>query len=755
MYEVKYTTLLVFAAFLASQATATEILVDAGTPFNASKAGDDVSQLKRLALNVGSDFARNRVTDVYLEQLRIRKIRLINVGISGEFNDAGQFVEIKPSMRLKDGLDLCRRLQADPHIIIQSLPEQLLETVPLKVTRHRALGVDLVNKRQAIGPTNYKLLENWYLAYFEYIKIQQGFTNAVFEIFNEPDLGMLIYPTSDIPAKGSQESYECMFRLYRAASSAARCFEAKHPHLSIILGGPAITMAFTYEPSTGGWAGQFVKDCASENIKLDFLGLHHYASVAPFRGVARKDLTAYPAFPEMLASVRRVITEHMPGLPVRLTEYGAHHNVVEDVGSINGNHYGAAFCLDCLDQMLNLDIDSASYLVSSDQQRRDPKTKLPYNLYSWCSFMTAPDYRGYPYPKAPYHAYKMISELSGKRVVAATDGGNTRCLAVADASGKTLRILLWNYRSYVPEFEPVIHEAKAEVITLTIDHAVLPRDFIALLRIVDQDHGDVYSVDKQGLPLSLRAATPLSKTLPIQREGEQLHFKITMQPGSIAMVELAQHPIKYSLKTSYPEMAETTLKVMRDNHLDNSKKTIEVGGKLLQRKDLHPVQRNDALTLLVTAAIREKDVELANTYVQDAIELSRNSQTPIFFVVARRMADSYRERKNFTDAVLWYKKAIAAPDCDWRLRFGTELALIECLNADSKYREVIAFCDEVIKRQEELEHVGKLKGDYRLCQLRAWRDLENTVRMLTVYKSMLASDASVNAKLGSVISSVL
>ena len=112
-----------------SVASATEIAVDAAKPLNVSKA-DDVAQLKRLALQVGSDFAPNRVTDAYLKLLNIRTMRLINVGISGRFDDQGNYVEIKPSSRLENGLARCKRLGADPHVIIHSLPEQLLKSVP-------------------------------------------------------------------------------------------------------------------------------------------------------------------------------------------------------------------------------------------------------------------------------------------------------------------------------------------------------------------------------------------------------------------------------------------------------------------------------------------------------------------------------------------------------------------------------------------------------------------------------------------------
>ena len=94
---------------------------------------------------------------------------------------------------------------------------------------------------------------------------------------------------------------------------------------------------------------------------------------------------------------------------------------------------------------------------------------------------------------------------------------------------------------------------------------------------------------------------------------------------------------------------------------------------------------------------------------------------------------------------------MTAPDCDWRLRFGTELALIECLNVERKFLEVIEFCDSVISRREDVEQVAVLKGDFRVCQIQAWRNLGRTEQMFSVYRQLLDSNANDSAKLGGVI----
>ena len=768
--ERKNTTGLIAVALLLPLAvTGTEISVDADKPLNVSKSADDVAQLKRLALNVGSEFGTNRVTDAYLKSLKIRTIRMINVSISGRFDEQGSYVDIKPSPRLKHDLALCRRVKANPHIIIHGLPDQLLKAVPLKVTHHRALGIDLEHKRQIIGPTNYKLLENWYLAYFEFIKIQSGFKDAVFEIFNEPDLGNLIYPTDDIPAKGTSSAYNSMLKIYRSASTAGMRFEKKHPDHKLTLGGPAITLAFTFRHNKGGalerfhrflkmpgkpWAMRFVIDCAREKLKLDFLGIHHYASVAPFRGAPRKGLTAYRSFPEMLADVQAVIDRHSPGLPIWVTEHGAHHNVVEEVGEINGNHDGAAFGLHSLSTMLELGVDFAIYLVTTDMQRHHPKTKKLYNLYSWCSFLTSPDFFGYPYPKAPFHAYKMVSELAGKRVEAIASGGNTQVFAAVDPATRTLRVILWNFATYVPEFEPMVEEGKTETIKLKIAYASLPSDARAVLRMVDKEHGDVLSADRAKRPVDLAAATPKTATLPIRPHGKNLEFDLVMKPGSIAMIEIGPDPVVPSLQTSYSVKAEILLKVMRDHWHKQAEETLGTGEQLLKLADVHSEQKLDALVLMTTAAARARKPDAATRFAHNAETLCNALDKPLPHAVAHQLGDSEWSKKQFAGAVVRYGQALDAPDCDWRARFGTELRLIECLNLERKFADVIRFCDSVIARKDD-DSPSELKGDFLLRKLEALRNLGKTEQMFAAYKELLNSNAQPNAKLGGVIAVVV
>ena len=203
--------------------------------------------------------------------------------------------------------------------------------------------------------------------------------------------------------------------------------------------------------------------------------------------------------------------------------------------------------------------------------------------------------------------------------------------------------------------------------------------------------------------------------------------------------------------TPYAEQAEILLKVMRDNRDEHAEKTLLAGGTLLKLAELHSEQKMDALTLLVLAAGKAQQPDVAVTFALNSETLCKTLNKPLPFAVARRLGDSVRAKKQYAAAVERYRQAVVAPDCDWRLRFGTELALIECLTVERKFEEVIEFCDSVISRQEDVEHVAVLKGDFRVCQIEAWRNLGQTEPMFAVYRELLKSNATDSAKLGGVI----
>ena len=332
---------------------------------------------------------------------------------------------------------------------------------------------------------------------------------------------------------------------------------------------------------------------------------------------------------------------------------------------------------------------------------------------------------------------------------ATASGGKTRVLAISDPEKQTLRVLLWNYGTYIPEGKSQMEEAKVENVKLDIKNAVLPANAKAVLRVIDKEHGDIVSAVHADRKINLKTATPLVQTPPIKRDGEKLGFDIVMQPGSIAMLEIGENPIIPDLKTSYSDTAEVLLKAIRENRGKQPETALEDGEKLLKLSDVQPEQKLDALKYLVTAAIKAKNTEKADFYAQNAQILCEKMKKPLPYVVLRRLGDSERANKNFTEAVNLYKKAVKAKDCGWRQRFGTDIIVFNCLNAEKKYAEVVDYCDEILNGHNYDKHLN-LRDEFLGHKLRALRKLGKIDQIFSVYKKLLHSKAKGDAKLGGV-----
>jgi tetratricopeptide (TPR) repeat protein len=158
---------------------------------------------------------------------------------------------------------------------------------------------------------------------------------------------------------------------------------------------------------------------------------------------------------------------------------------------------------------------------------------------------------------------------------------------------------------------------------------------------------------------------------------------------------------------------------------------------------------------MIVAAAKTKQPEMADRFAAEQETLCKKWNTRLPFAAARQFGDFNRAKHQFTAAVERYRQALEAPDCNWRERFGTQLTLIDCLNAERKFREIIDFCDLIITGTDYDER-PVLKGDFQLRKLEALRNLGQSDLMFTVYKQLMnTDDANPNAKLGGVIAIVV
>ena len=513
------------------------IRVNPSVSWNLSPTGNDLAQLKQLALGVGWEFSPNAATTAKLKEIGIRKIRCINVDmLPGKFDEKGNYiVDRSQTGRLDAHLATCRQIGAIPHIIIaQNLPKQIRRIVAADSDEGRVMGLQ---RNQTVGPTDYTLFRNYQLAFFEHVLVALGCRNAVFEAFNEPDIGGVVSPTPKPPARGSAELYDAMFKLYREISNAARIFEQRHPDIPLKLGGPALSWAFTFRFGSFNWGERFVRDVAKEKLKLDFIGVHFYGNITSLRGEYK---SLYPPFTEMLGGLKRIRDQYLPGVPIQINEWGPSYHVnLTPQSMVNADHVGAAWSAEFLTVMLEEGVDEALYLVTTDlQQNKDGK---PENIWGWCSLFTNPNVYGKAFPKAAFHLLKMISMLEGSRVES-TRSGSLGSFAAADPGTGTLRILAWNYGARIPESGLPVETVAAGTPEIAVVGAAefFGSERVRMTRrLLSRNTGNAYQVWKDGGTL-----TEENTALPVTDSGEftiadgELRFGLHFPANSVSLVEL-------------------------------------------------------------------------------------------------------------------------------------------------------------------------------------------------------------------------
>lgn len=501
---------------------------------------DDRQQLQRLAAGVGWGFNPNDNTSVALTKVGMKTIRCIGVDpLPGVFLPNGSF-QVGQSDNLLAQLQTCRDIGANPHIIIaQGLHPDL-----------RVSG-----QTDVFGPTDWTKFRNYCQAFFEYIVITQQFPNAVFEVGNEPDIGGVISPTPPKPANGSLAGYNAYFNLYTNVAQAAVKFEQTHPGMKIRLGGPALGWAYTFTYGDFNWTERFLRDCGTNNVKLDFFGIHYYGNTSSLHGEYAAN---YPSFDAMLSATRGWRDLYTPGVPVRLTEWGASYftdnNAPESL--VNGNATGAAWAAAFLNAMLKGGVDAALYLVTTDLSQG------AVNIWGWPSLFVNPQAFGnQAYPKAPFHVFEMVSRLVGTRVATAGGLSNLNCFASADSSKQKVTFLVWNYGARIPEAAPPVEMGQAESVDLRIHGAgtFFGTNTVQVRRwLVAAGVGDAYS------QFSATGTLDVAHTALAEQAGgaftitnNQLDIYFAMPTSSVSLVEIVG--LKLAAVTVLPGNATVTL----------------------------------------------------------------------------------------------------------------------------------------------------------------------------------------------------
>lgn len=500
---------------------------------------DDVQTLQRLASGVGWEFEPNADTNAALKRIGIRALRCINVDpLPGEFDAAGAFHVGQPD-RLLSHLATCRAVGAVPHIIIAQgvHPALRLTAEDIPAAERGVMGNQAAES--VFGPKDWPRFQRYCEAYFDYILVQQGFPEARFEVGNEPDIGGAVHPRPPKPANGTKALYEGYFELYRNVAVAAARYEAEHPQVKVRLGGPALAWAFTFRYGELNWADRFLQDCAEQQVKLDFMGIHFYGNITSLHGEYEAN---FPSLVAMLKQTQASRNRWCPGLPIWFTEWGPSYQTCnEPKASVNASHIGAAWCMEFLNTMLENGVENALYLVTTDL-RQARATGGWEDVWGWPSLFTNPNALGKAWPKAPFHVLGMVSRLSGQRIAVESGGAKVACFATADPGRQRLMAIFWNFAARIPEFAEPVENALPVEVRLNVKNlgGLFPAGTVTARRwLVSADTSNAYGILAAGGTLDARADLQQVQEAELTVTAGALSLAFVLPASGVSYLELS------------------------------------------------------------------------------------------------------------------------------------------------------------------------------------------------------------------------
>jgi hypothetical protein len=518
---------------------AAQIWIKTGSPWSVT-GKDDVQQLKYLTSGESWDFDPTPDVVAGLKRIDTKTVRCINIDVrGGSFDSTGKFI-ITDHPYLDGMLAECATLGAVPHIaFISGLP------APLQVKE--ADVADPALKKMIsewnYGPTSWAGYRAYCEAMYEYVLIKKGFPNAEFEVGNEPDGSGGIVPFPPKPAMGSRAAYEAAFKLYQNAAVAAVSFEQEHPGVKVRLGGLALTWAFSFRFGDFNWTEHFLRDCAEQNLKLDFLSEHYYGNISSVDG---EFPATFPSFTDMLRATQGWRDKYCPGVPVYITEWGPSYRCDNsDVAAVNANNVGAAWSARFLNTMLGCGVSEALFLVATDYSQPDNGKQV--DAWAWPALFLNPTlFDGKTYPKPIYHLFDMIAHLEGHRVESTRGNQSVNCFVSADPDKRKITMLVWNYAGVLPEGGVFQEKSIAEPTEINVRDAGSFFHSAQVQVETSQINGDTDNIPKlltTGVaPDANNTAMAQLPTTTAKITQGALDFSMVLPPSSVSLVTLTENP---------------------------------------------------------------------------------------------------------------------------------------------------------------------------------------------------------------------
>ncbi|MCQ8119762.1 GH39 family glycosyl hydrolase [Methylomonas rosea] len=432
-------------SFTESQAFQT-ITVEPQVQYNVSRY-EDIKLMRSYFQEASLENPISKGPMKRLAPLGISKARILNVESPNSLSidpTTKQF-RFSFSSRLPLVLENCKSNNLIPHIGVAQVQQNSIAT-----------GV--VNGRH-YGVADWTAYEAYAYAFLKFVTIDNGFSEADFEVANEPDTTGSAWLFAEKLGNSSKRAMAEYLKVYAAWSNATNKLSKEHPELKIRLGGPGMTTFSFGGFGTINWAEQFLKGVVAQKSRLDFFSFHFYGNVQPLMGLPY--FGRYPTIDDLADFLHTQLNDlGLTDVPINFSEWGPSfetRNIPKAL--INGNNIGAAWTARFVLDAAENNIDEGALLTFMDHQSANDSGELE-NMWGWPSLLHSNGIT----PKALNNVATMLSRLPGKRVLTSpVRQGSVGAIASSDKSKVGVMVFNQNW-----DFINVKELAPAEQARITI-----------------------------------------------------------------------------------------------------------------------------------------------------------------------------------------------------------------------------------------------------------------------------------------------
>ncbi|MBC7779363.1 MAG: Ig-like domain repeat protein [Proteobacteria bacterium] len=441
------TAALILATTLSAAQAPPSVRVDAARQVSESGL-DDLEAARGIFRGAGFPESNYgvEVTAPFMQQVGTRTLRFINNEYESVLDANGRFV---PSFRL-GFITWAKRYGIAPHIIVgQRQPPHLPGAAAQWSAAQWARYQDYADK-----------LVRHVAVEFE----STGFPDVLFEVTNEVDITMTATDLWTLAnpgvGQGDDARYQHMMRLYRVWARAVARVAAENPGRSVRIAGPAMGGQSLFLTGTY-WHERFVRDVANENLRLDVLSLHYYASpLLGFGGVPGSSVRA-----RGLRARAALVAAGRGNVPISITEWGPSDVTGDRRYSFpNDTHVGAAWVAAFLTEAIGGTASAGSILLIRNNFGGNQTGEAGFPTYTHIQ-------NGIEYPTPLFNVFRMTTLLPGTRRSVTTSSLQPNVRALVSADGVSAGAMVFNHAlGYGGSANPIYDASVAESVTVTFEN---------------------------------------------------------------------------------------------------------------------------------------------------------------------------------------------------------------------------------------------------------------------------------------------